>query len=187
MTGELHLPIPSGWIVVERPRPGIAVVMGPPATDTGPDHRPVVAITRAPHPPPSGPPGNHLPAHQTQLVADVVDAFPWPVVEERDVVDLDGHAVSYVRINHQANTLCLISELWTWVLGAEEWTVTGTTPLDQYPIWCDVFEAIAAAFSPDERPEHQVGLRSGRVAAQSPLLRCGPTPRASRGCSTRAR
>lgn len=150
MAAELRLPIPAGWIHVEPDDPDLLVMMAPPHSDTRGALRPVVGITRLDLGPSEEPPRERLLSHQTHLSQELRAIFEWSVVEDADVLDLSGHDVSYVRISHQRGQHCLVSELWTWLLGDQEWTITGTTPVDEYSIWCDVFEAIAGAFSPEE-------------------------------------
>ncbi|MDN5894213.1 MAG: hypothetical protein L0H93_09325, partial [Nocardioides sp.] len=87
---------------------------------------------------------------QARLRDELTEILEWPETEDTDVLDLAGHDVSYLRISHQAAGHSLVTELWTWVLGDEEWTVTGTVSLEAYPTFCDVFESIADAFSPEE-------------------------------------
>lgn len=154
MATELQLPIPAGWEHIEPPQPDVLVIMRPPAPPASSDGdaeplRPVAAITRLHLGASQDPPPERLLSHQRRLADQLCEILEWAIVEDADVHDLSGHDVSYLRIAHQTQGHALVTEVWTWILGDEEWSVTGTTPLEDYATWSDVFEAVAGAFAPE--------------------------------------
>lgn len=153
MESDLRLPVPAGWLQVAVPDSEV-VAMTCPRQHAG-EVTPIAAISRHVLEESTGPAQERLRQVQSRLHRDVLAVFEWPEVEDRDVIDLGGHDVSYLRFGHQASGHCLVTEIWSWVLGGEEWSVAGTVALEDYPTYCDVFEALAGAFDPDEAWRHR--------------------------------
>lgn len=72
-------------------------------------------------------------------------------LEDEDAFELEGRPVHYARFSHRHGLAALISEQWSWLLGATGLTLTGTVAREDYADWCEVFEAVAATLEPDPR------------------------------------
>lgn len=150
---DLRLPVPVGWLQVAVPDSEVLRMMCPRQHDG--EVTPIAAISRHVLEEPSGPPQELLRQVQARLRGDIHEVFEWPDIEDCEVIDLAGQDVSYLRFSHQASGHSLITELWSWIVEDEEWTVTGTVALEDYPTYGDVFEAIAGAFDPQEVWRHR--------------------------------
>ncbi|MFB9311551.1 hypothetical protein [Nocardioides plantarum] len=73
-------------------------------------------------------------------LADVLDDL---AVEDDDVYDLDGHEVRYQRFAHRVGSADVLCDQWAWLVGGLAVTLTCSAARDDYPDWCDVFEAVA--------------------------------------------
>ena len=126
-----------------------------------PDHGVVVAA-RAPSLPPSGIRPD-LVVRTTTLDHD--DGAAWRAqaldelarllvdfaLEDDDVYDIDGHDVHYHRFAHRVGTADVLCDQWSWVLDDLAVTLTCSAARDDYPDWCDVFEAVAETLEPAPR------------------------------------
>ena len=72
-------------------------------------------------------------------------------VEDADDYDLDGRPVAYRRFAHRVAAADLVCEQWAWVVDGVGVTLTGTVAREDYPAYCDVFEAVAHTVDPGPR------------------------------------
>lgn len=72
-------------------------------------------------------------------------------VEDEDDFDLDGRPVAYRRFAHRVATADVVCEQWAWVVGGLGVTLTGTVAREDYPAYCDLFEAVAETVDPGPR------------------------------------
>ncbi len=80
----------------------------------------------------------------TELAAGTV-AFD---LEDEDTYDIGGHEVAYRRYAHLARGADLLCDEWSWHVDGVGFVLTGTTAREDYPDYCDVFEAVAETFEP---------------------------------------
>lgn len=71
-------------------------------------------------------------------------------VEDEEVLDLDGHPVTYRRFGHREDGAELVSEEWTWQVDDVLHVLTGTVRRDGYLEVCDLFETAAASVDVDQ-------------------------------------
>lgn len=76
------------------------------------------------------------------LAASLVDF----ALEDDDVFDLEDREVHYHRWAHRVGTADVLCDQWSWALDETGLAVTLTCSAarEDYPDWCDVFEAVAA-------------------------------------------
>ncbi len=68
-------------------------------------------------------------------------------VEDDDVFDLIGHRVAYHRFAHRLGAADVLSDQWAWLVDGLGVTLTCSVAREDYPDYCDVFEAIAETVS----------------------------------------
>ena len=82
----------------------------------------------------------------TALPAELVGR-PGFEVEDEDLIDLGMQDVGYLRYSHRGlgdPPDDLLSERWSWWHDGFGLTVTGTVSRQDYEVWCDLFETVAA-------------------------------------------
>jgi len=72
-------------------------------------------------------------------------------VEDDDTFDLLGLEVAYHRFAHRLGTADVLSDQWAWLVDGLGVTLTCSVAREDYPDYCDVFEAIAETVSNDPR------------------------------------
>ncbi len=72
-------------------------------------------------------------------------------VEDEDEFDLEGRTVRYHRFAHRLGAADLLSDQWSWLVDGLGVTLTCSVAREDYPDYCDVFEAIAETVSIDPR------------------------------------
>ena len=68
-------------------------------------------------------------------------------VEDDDTFDLLGEQVTYHRFAHRLGSADVLSDQWAWLNNNLGVTLTCSAARVDYPVYCDVFEAIAATVS----------------------------------------
>jgi hypothetical protein len=69
-------------------------------------------------------------------------------VEDADDYDLAGRPVAYRRFAHRILGTDVVCEQWAWVVEGLGVTLTATVAREDYPAYCDLFEAIAETVDP---------------------------------------
>lgn len=121
--------------------------------DAGPG---TVVAARAPRLPPSGIPpelvlhvtdgvGAELEDWRAAAVADLAVSLEGFAEEDDDLYELDGRLVLYHRFAHRLGTADVVCDQWSWVVDGNGVTLTGSAAREDYPDWCDLFEAAAAS------------------------------------------
>ncbi len=64
-------------------------------------------------------------------------------LEDVDDFDLLGHEVAYRRFAHRVGPADVLCEQWAWLADGLGVTLTCSVAREDYPDYCDVFEAIA--------------------------------------------
>jgi len=64
-------------------------------------------------------------------------------LEDDDEFDLLGHEVAYRRFAHRVGPADVLCEQWAWLADGLGITLTCSVAREDYPDYCDVFEAIA--------------------------------------------
>ncbi|GAA3829936.1 hypothetical protein [Nocardioides panacisoli] len=114
----------------------------------------VVVAARARAAPPSGHPPElvvrcaaveeSLATWRAGAIAALARQLPAFALEDRDEFDLGEQPVAYHRFGHRLGTLELLSEQWAWLVDGLGVTLTCTAAREDYPAFCDLFEAVAA-------------------------------------------
>jgi hypothetical protein len=68
-------------------------------------------------------------------------------VEDEDVFELLGREVAYHRFAHRLGAADVLSDQWAWLADRLGVTLTCSVAREDYPDYCDVFEAIAETVS----------------------------------------
>jgi len=68
-------------------------------------------------------------------------------LEDDDVFVLLGNEVAYQRFAHRLGTADVLSDQWAWLAEGLGITLTCSVAREDYPDYCDVFEAIAETVS----------------------------------------
>jgi len=68
-------------------------------------------------------------------------------VEDDDAFELLGREVVYHRFAHRLGTADVLSDQWAWLADGLGVTLTCSVAREDYPDYCDVFEAIAETVS----------------------------------------
>jgi hypothetical protein len=68
-------------------------------------------------------------------------------LEDDDVFDLLGNEVAYHRFAHRLGSADVLSDQWAWLAEGLGVTLTCSVAREDYPDYCDVFEAIAETVS----------------------------------------
>ena len=120
--------------------------------------RGVVVAARAPEVPGSGvrpelvlrcvPVSDGLGAWRDGAVAELAERLDAFELEDEDRYDLGGHEVAYLRFAHRAVLHDLVCDQWAWLVDGQGVSLTCTVAREDYPVYCDVFEAIAETFDP---------------------------------------
>jgi hypothetical protein len=72
-------------------------------------------------------------------------------VEDEDEFELLGRTVVYHRFAHRIGAADVLSDQWSWLADGLGVTLTCSVAREDYPDYCDVFEAIAETVSIDPR------------------------------------
>jgi len=72
-------------------------------------------------------------------------------LDDEDDYDLGGRGVAYRRFGYRLDRDELLCEQWAWLVGGVGYTLTCTVGRGDYADFCDVFEAVAETFEPDQR------------------------------------
>ena len=72
-------------------------------------------------------------------------------LEDDDEFELLDRTVVYHRFAHRLGVADLLSDQWSWLADGLGVTLTCTVAREDYPDYCDVFEAIAETVSIDPR------------------------------------
>jgi hypothetical protein len=72
-------------------------------------------------------------------------------LEDEDVFDLLGREVAYHRFAHRLGSADVLSDQWAWLVDGLGVVLTCSVAREDYPDYCDVFEAIAETVSIDPR------------------------------------
>jgi hypothetical protein len=87
---------------------------------------------------------------RAEAVGALARQLPAFALEDRDAYDLGDHRVIYSRFAHRLGSTELLSEQWAWLVDRLGVTLTCTVAREDYPAFCDLFEAVAATV--DIRP-----------------------------------
>lgn len=68
-------------------------------------------------------------------------------VEDHDVFELLGRQVDYHRFAHRLGSADVLSDQWAWLTDGLGVVLTCSVAREDYPDYCDVFEAIAETVS----------------------------------------
>ena len=68
-------------------------------------------------------------------------------LEDDDAFDLLGRDVAYHRFAHRLGAADVLSDQWAWLVDGLGVTLTCSVAREDYPDYCDVFEAIAETVS----------------------------------------
>ncbi|MBS45370.1 MAG: hypothetical protein CMH83_19805 [Nocardioides sp.] len=116
--------------------------------------RGVLAAARAPHRSAAGvhpeitvrcvpvPDTDSLDAWRDGVLDEALRVLDDLVVEDDDLLDLEGHDVAYRRFAHRVGRADVLCEQWAWLLDGHGVTVTAAVDRDDYADLCDVFEAV---------------------------------------------
>ncbi len=88
-----------------------------------------------------------LHAWRAEAIAELSKRLADFEVEDDDVFDLLGRAVIYHRFAHRLGVADVLSDQWSWLVAGLGVTLTCTVAREDYPDYCDVFEAIAETVS----------------------------------------
>lgn len=134
---DLSVSVPSSWRRRTDPHHGVVVAARAPVLPPG-GYRPelVVRTTTLDH--------DDVVAWRREALAELADVLVDLAVEDDDVIDLDGHAVRYHRFAHRVGATDVLCDQWAWLAGGLAVTLTCSAAREDYPDWCDVFEAVAA-------------------------------------------
>lgn len=64
-------------------------------------------------------------------------------LEDDDEYDLLGHEVAYRRFAHRLGAADVLCDQWAWLVDGWGLTLTCSVAREDYPVYCDVFEAVA--------------------------------------------
>lgn len=65
-------------------------------------------------------------------------------LEDADDFRLGPHRVAYRRFAHRLGSADVLSDQWAWLVDGVGVTLTGSVAREDYPTYCDLFEAVAA-------------------------------------------
>jgi hypothetical protein len=160
---HLYVSVPTSWGGGPDPPPPLwapGPAGGPPPPHPALTEAGVLVSARAPAMPPSGvrpeltvrvvavDPGGDLVAWRADALGDLADALVDFELEDDDGFDLAGHDVRYHRFAHRVGTADVLCDQWAWLLGDRGVTLTCSAAREDYPDYCDLFEAIAATLDP---------------------------------------
>jgi len=131
----VQVTLPDRWHRRERQAHGIVVAARPrtvPASGYCPDV--VVACT---------PVADDLRAWRDEAVAALAAQLPDFALEDADDYLLGDHVVAYRLFAHRFGTVDVLSEQWAWLVDGLGVTLTCSVAREDYPTFCDLFEAVA--------------------------------------------
>ena len=132
----LSVSLPSSWRRRGDPAPGVVVcARAPVLPPSGVRPEIVVATTTLDH--------DDVDAWRRDALAELADLLVDLAVEDDDTYDLDGHPVRYHRFAHRLGSADVLCDQWAWLVGGLAVTLTCSAAREDYPDWCDVFEAVA--------------------------------------------
>lgn len=86
---------------------------------------------------------------RTVAIADLSERLVDFEVEDDDEFELLGRTVVYHRFAHRLGAADVLSDQWSWLADGLGVTLTCSVAREDYPDYCDVFEAIAETLSID--------------------------------------
>lgn len=131
----VHVTLPDRWHRRDRPAHGIVAAARPrnvPGSGVCPEI--VVACT---------PVADDLDAWRDEAMAALATQLPDFALEESDSYALGEHVVAYRLFAHRLGTADVLSEQWAWLVGGLGVTLTCSASREDYPTFCDLFEAVA--------------------------------------------
>ena len=96
-------------------------------------------------------------AWRTDAVGELADALVDFALEDDDLYDLDGHEVLYHRFAHRVGTADVLCEQWSWLVAGRGVTLTCSAAREDYPLYGDLFEQIAATVEVGRRGASRAG------------------------------
>jgi len=84
-----------------------------------------------------------LTAWRERAMGELADLLVDFALEDDDQFDLLGHDVAYRRFAHRVGTADVLCDQWAWLAEGVGLTLTCSVAREDYPDYCDVFEAIA--------------------------------------------
>ena len=88
---------------------------------------------------------------RADAITELADRLVDFEVEDDDEFDLGGGTVNYHRFAHRLGAADLLCDQWSWLVDGLGVTLTCSVAREDYPDYCDVFEAIAETVSIDPR------------------------------------
>ncbi|MBC9732685.1 hypothetical protein [Nocardioides marmotae] len=144
MTSTPLLTLPPGWHHHPDPAPDVLVAArGGPALGSG--VAPELVLRRAELPDRLR---GDLAGWRAAAVADLARLLDSFALEDTEQLDLEGREVLYQRFAHRGVGVELLTEQWSWQVGAWGLTLTGTVALEDYADLCEVLEDAAASVEP---------------------------------------
>lgn len=140
MTTTPLLTVPPGWDVHPSPSPDTLVLARGHAGWSGVPPELVLRRTEVD-------PGE-LVAWRRRAETELRRVLDSCVVEDSEVVDLEGREVFYARLAHRGVGVELLTEQWSWLVGSWGLTLSGTVALEDYADLCEVLEDAAASVEP---------------------------------------
>lgn len=131
----VQVTLPDRWHRRDRPAHGVLVAARPrnlPPSGYCPEV--VVACT---------PVADDLRTWRDEAMAALALQLPDFVLEDEDEFGLGDHVVAYRLFAHRFGTADVLSEQWAWLVGGLGVTLTCSAAREDYPTFCDLFEAIA--------------------------------------------
>ncbi len=132
---EIQVTLPMRWHRRDEPGHGVVVAARPrriPASGFCPEV--VVRCTSV---------LDDLHTWRDEAISALAAQLPDFALEDEDHFDLGDHRVLYRRFAHRSGTADVLSEQWAWLVDGLGVTLTCSVAREDYPTFCDVFEAIA--------------------------------------------
>ncbi|MBB6628340.1 hypothetical protein H5V45_13520 [Nocardioides sp. KIGAM211] len=127
-TRDVGISLPRGWRRTSDPGRGVLVTA---RAATAPPSGVHPRVTLTWRPPGDGP-------------AEVAERD----LEDEDAFDLAGREVTYRRYARLEGGVDVLCDEWSWHSDEASVVLTGRVAREDYPDYCDVFEAIAETFDP---------------------------------------
>lgn len=148
MTAQVSVRVPQGWPTRRDPGRGIVLAARAPAErwgqplDEAPGGAGAPTVVLRVVDVPAEEDLEAWRARALQELADATDAFS---LEDDDAFDLEGAPTHYHRFAHRDGFTELLTEQWCWRVDGLGVTMSCTVATEQYPLYCDLFEEIAAS------------------------------------------
>lgn len=131
----VQVTLPDRWHRREQPAHGI-VAAARPRTMPRSGYCPEIVVACTPV-------GSDLHAWRDEAVAALGAQLPDFALEESDDYVLGEHVVAYRLFAHRFGTVDVLSEQWAWLVAGLGVTLTCSVAREDYPTFCDLFEAVA--------------------------------------------